>query len=1012
MKLVEFSLNNKITVLFFLFVIFVGGVGAYFKLGKLEDPDFTIKTALIVTTYPGASVHEVEQEVTRKIEEAVQAADEVERIRSESRAGISRVYVDLYERVGPGNIQQLWDMVRRKVESVQKDLPQGAMPSQVYDDYGDVFGMFLALTGDGLELNELKKYAKYMKRELLLVEDVEKIELFGEQQETISIYVNPAKSAALGIHPSKITDIIRDQNRILVCGKFETGSKRIRIYQSGVFKSLDDIKNLIIQADPKSQVLLKDIAEVKRDYSDPPGALMRFNGSPAIGIGISVKPDANVVDIGESVRQKMDSLLETLPLGASVDGIYYQSEFVKGAIKKFMTNLVESVGIVIIVLLVSMGVRSGFIIASNLLLTILGTFVVMIIMGIHLQKISLSALILVMGMIVDNAIVVAEGSLTMLQAGRKRSDSCLIPPSQTAFPLLGATVIAGLAFMPIYFAPNNVGEFMESLALVVGISLLISWVLSMTQTPVFCHYLLNVTEKEKNRGVHDGLLYRTYKRMLYFALTKRAVTLVLVVVLLFSGVVAFKHVKKNFFADSDKKQFFVDYRRTEGATIQSVSEDIKKFECYLRQKEGVVNYASCLGQGAPRFAASLTPKPPNPSFAQVIINVSDYKYIDDMANEITGWFHENLPEGEPHVWKYLAGPKANYRVEARITGRDPKVLRDISAEIEAIMRKNPQATSVTNDWKERVMAVELGYSQSRARKGGVEREDISLATRAATDGVTVSNFREADELLPVKFRFVGITPGNIDGLPVWGHSSTAIPLLQVCNDAEVTWEDPVIRRYNRKRVIRTQCDPVTGVTSNTLLAQIRPQVEKIKLPEGYGIEWQGEFELSMRGNKGVRKYLPVCLLVMVLILVLLFNSVRQPLIIMFTLPFAIIGIAAGLLLMDKPFGFLAILGTYSLMGMLIKNAVVLIDEINIKIETGLRPFAAIESAGINRVRPVLLTSLTTILGMIPLLNDPRFGSMAVTIMFGLLIATFLTLLMVPLLYTLFYNIKPHEKEVV
>jgi multidrug efflux pump subunit AcrB len=1008
MRITDFSLKNRVTIFFLLFIITAGGISAYFNLGKLEDPEFTIKTALIMTPYPGASPHEVEQEVTRKIEEAVQAADKVEYIRSESRAGYSMVYVDLYENVRSDTIQQLWDIVRRKVEAVQSKLPEGALPSQVMDDYGDVFGIFLALTGDGLEQRELKKYAKYIKRELLLVNDVEKINLFGVQDETVNIEIDTEKAANLGIHPSMITRAVKDQNTVVVSGEVKTDSRRIRISQTGKFRSVEEIENLIIQAGPENQIRIKDIARVTREYNDPPSALMRFNGKEAVGIAISATSDANVVIMGDAVKKRMNELLQELPLGMEISGIYYQSEFVKEAIKKFMTNLLESVAIVVFVLLVSMGLRPGFIIASNLILSILATFIVMLVLGINLQQISLAALILVMGMIVDNAIVVAEGSQTLIQSGKEKMEAVVLPASQTAVPLLGATIIAGLAFMPIYFAPNNTGEYVGSLSIVVSVSLLISWVLAMSQTPVFSFYLLKPSKNSGNRQPYSSFFYRIYKKLLHLALTNRTITIILMIAVLFAGVSGFKNVKKNFFAESEKDQFFVDYKKPEGTRIESVSADMEKFEKYLETRNDIENFATCIGEGAPRFAAALTPEAPNPAFAQIVINVKNYRQINKMIPDFEKWFKNNLPDGSPHIWKYISGPRADYKVEARITGNDPKILRDLSEKIQIIMNKNQNAKSVTNDWKERVLSYELDYSQTKAKKAGIERSSLSFSALAATDGIPVSNFKEGDELIPVKFKYSDTDPDNFDGLPVWGSSAVPVPLAQVVNKTNIDFQDPVIRRYNRKRVIRAQCDPVHGVTADTLLSEIRPEVEKINLPAGYKIEWEGEHELSDRGNKGVQKNLPVCLLFMLIILVYLFNSVKQPLMIILTIPFALIGIAGGLLVMNQPFGFLPILGAYSLIGMLIKNAVVLIDEINFNIKSGIEKFKAIETSSINRARPVILASLTTIFGMTPLLGDAMFVSMAVTIMFGLLAATFLTLFLIPVLYSIFYNIKPSK----
>jgi len=1003
MNFTVLALKNRVTAFFLLFIILAGGIGSYFSLGKLEDPEFTIKTALIATPYPGASSYETEQEVTRKIEEAVQSADMVEKIRSRSEAGISFVYVDLYESVRSGEIQQLWDILRKKVKKVQNDLPKGALNSIVFDDYGDVFGIFLALTGDGIEKTELKRYAKFIKRELLLVKSVEKINLTGLPDESIFINIDPAKASDLGIHPSEIMNAVKTENKITIPGKLETEEKRIRVSQSGAFKSVKDIENIIIQNKKGKQIYLKDAAEVVRGYSSPPDPFMRYNGKPAIGIAISAASDANVVDMGEAVSKRLDELLKRLPSGTEINGIYYQSEFVKDAIEKFMTNLLESIGIVVLVLFISMGIRPGLIIASNLILSILGTFIIMILAGINLQQISIAALILVMGMIVDNAIVVTEGAQTEIQGGKKRDRAVSKSALQTSLPLLGATIIAALAFMPIYLAPNNMGEYVGSLFLVVAISLLISWILAMTQTPLFSVYLLK--SKKNGKQNYSGIIYNTYRNILNFALKNRVITIILMILFLLGGAAGFKNIEKNFFADSEKAQFYVDYRRAEGTKIEEVSKDIKKFENYLSEKKEVLNYTSSIGTGVPRFAASIRPRPNNPSFAQVVINVDDYKKIDTSIKEIKKWISKNLPQGNPHLWKYISGPNGKYRIEARFTGRDPQVLKDLSEKAKSIMRKNPLAESVTDDWRGKVMVLDIKYSQPMGKKAGILRDHASAAVLAATEGIPVSELREADRLIPVKFKYKGVTPENIEGLPVWGKTKKGVPLLQVTDSIKTKWEDPVVRRYNRQRVIRAQCDPVQGVTADTALMKMKSQIENINLPSGYNLEWGGEAEKSKNANQGVQKNLPVCLLFMVIILVGLFNSIKQPLIIILTLPFAVIGMSAGLILMNQPFGFLPILGAYSLMGMIIKNAVVLIDEINLEIREGKDHADAVKKASVNRMRPVLLTSFTTIFGMTPLLSDALFVSMAVTIMFGLLFATILTLILVPVLYSVFYNIK-------
>lgn len=1009
MKLSDYALRNHVVTLFALFLIVAGGLFAYFNMGKLADPTFTIKTALVVTPYPGASPAEVDQEVTRVMEEYVQAADEVKTIRSTSRAGVSMVYVDLHEYNKTDAIQQLWDILRRKVELAQADLPPGAGPSVVHDDYSDVYGIFLALTGDGYSNAQLQNYADFIKREVALVRDVKKIQLFGIRTESINVVIDRSRAADLGIAPGQMVQMLNAQNAVVSHGEIESGAYRIRIDSaSDTFDSAEDIGELVIQGRGNEQIRLKDIAEIRRGYVQPPEPIMRFNGMPAIGIGISAADGANVVEMGEAVGERIDELMQDLPVGVHIDGVYYESKFVKDSIKKFMSNLLASVGVVILVLLVAMGFRSGMIIAGNLVLSILGTLIVMMIWGISLQRISIAAMILVMGIIVDNAIVVTEGSLVDLQRGRKRDDAVSDPARRTAWPLLGATVITCLAFAPIYLAPSNVGEFCASLFQVVSVALLISWVLAMTQTPVFSHYFLKLSPKAAETAPHSSRPYRFYRAVLIWTLKHRVTTLLLVLAMFALGIVGFGQVPKIFFADSDMKQFFIDYRRPEGVRQQAVSEDLKKVEAHLETLDEVRSYATTIGQGPPRFAVSITPEPRNDSFAQVIVNVYDYRTIDGLIRHLQDWFPEHLPQGTPHLWKYINGPNADYEVEARFTGPDPGKLRELAAEAKAVMRKDDLSRNVCDDWRERVLVADMDYSQQKGRLAGVERSELAYALQGVTDGATVDLYRENDERIPVRFRFTLPGVENLDSLPVWGSGQESVPLGQVTAGTDFRWEDPIIRRYDRRHVIRAQCDPVLGVTADTLLQRVRPKIESIDLPAGYNLEWEGIYEDSRESQEATRKYLPVMLVIMVFILVALFNAIRQPLIIILTIPLALIGITAGLLACNENFSFLSILGTYALIGMMIKNAVVLIDQIDVQIRGGKPPMAAVRDSSVDRMRPVAMTSLTTICGMAPLVTDPLFSSMAVTIMFGLAFATVLTLFVVPVLYSLFFRIKYAE----
>ncbi|KIX10848.1 efflux RND transporter permease subunit [Dethiosulfatarculus sandiegensis] len=1005
MNLVNYSLKNRVTVLFFMFILIVGGVLAYTKMGKLEDPTFTIKTAMVVTAYPGASAHEVDQQVTRVVERAIQAAEEVESIKSLSRPGQSIIWVNIYEYNRTDKIQQLWDILRRRVGEVQGKLPPQAGPPIVMDDYSDVFGIFLALTGEGFSYAELKDYAEFMKRELVLVKDVKRINLVGERTEVINVGISRAKCSGAGISPVSIVKTLSSQNRMLASGAVNCGDARVRISETGSFEGPKDIENLIISSPGGAQIRLDELARVSRAYLDPPEPFIRFNGKPAIGLAISAANGANVVEMGLAVENRIEQMSARLPVGLEVHEVYFQSKFVKRAINAFLTNLGESVGIVLAVLLITMGIRSGLIISANLILSILATLVVMFAWGIDLQRVSLAALILVMGMIVDNAIVVVDGALTGIKKGEEKEKSISGIARQTALPLLGSTVIAALAFIPIYLAPINTGEYCASLFQVVAIALMASWVLAMTQTPVFGYYLLKVKPGKKTITDEKSLFHCLYKTLLRATLRHRLLTLLVMLVFLASGFAGLNLVSKIFFADSDKPQFFIDYRLPQGSRIQALSRDLAKAEKYISGLKEVKNHTACLGQSAPRFAAAITPEPHDPAYGQIVVSVHDYRKIDELAQNLEKWFAQNLPRGELHITKYISGPKSDYRVEARFTGPDPKVLRDLAEKTKHIMKKSGLAKNITDDWKQRILVLKANYSQQKGPQARVERKDLTNTLLSLTDGLTVTSFRENDKLIPIKVRLGDANLEKLAFSPVWGSQGRATTMGQVTNRQSLSWEDPIVRRYNRRRVIRAQCDPVEGVTSNGLLEQIQGKIEALPLPEGYHLEWEGEKELSDKGNKGVGTYLPLSLILMLVILVMLFNGVRQPLIIALVVPLATVGMAAGLLITGEPFGFLAMLGAYSLIGMLIKNAVVLLDQIKIETQAGKPALRAVIDSSVGRMRPVLMASITTILGMIPLLTDAMFSSMAVTIMFGLAFATILTLIVVPVLYTLFFGIK-------
>jgi multidrug efflux pump subunit AcrB len=1011
MNVSESAVKYTPLVLFTLVLLVISGLYSYNRLGKLEDPEFTIKIATIVTLYPGASAVEVEQQVTDEIEKAVQRLEGIDKIRSVSKAGVSIVYLYLLESYRPAQIPQKWDILRRKVIEAERELPPGAHRPMVFDDYGDVFGVFLALTGDGYSYAEMKTYAQFLQRELLLVENVNRVEIWGTRTECIYVEIARARLAEMGIHPRQIIDTLQKQNLIVESGRVDAGTERIRLEPSGTFQSIGEIEELVISGTQQQElVLMKDVASITRAYVDPPHTMMRFNGKPAIGIAISTISRGNVVDMGRAVQKRLDELMLQLPAGIEGGVVSYQAEDVLNAINSFVINLLLALTIVTGILLVTMGIRSGLLISSALIFTVLGTFVVMLPLGIDLQRASLGAFIIALGMLVDNAIVVTEGSLVSLQRGDSRLAAMTRPATTTAWPLLGATIIAIAGFLPIALARNNTGEYCLSMFQVVAISLALSWIIAMTVTPVLGSLFLRVPARRQGTDPYAGPVYRNYRYVLQKALAYRKATILLMMLLLALGVLGFGYVPQIFFPDSDKKMFMIQYWLPEGTSIYAVSEDVRAIEDHLLASyPEIVSVASCLGAGAPRFNLSYEPETPNTSFGEIFVNVTELRHIDTLIPAIERYLAGNFPQAEPRLRRFPLGPFTPFKIEARISGPDPVVLRELSRQVQEIMLSDPQSKDTRDNWRHKTKVYSPDFSQPRARRAHVSRQDMAVSLSIFSDGFPVGTYREADELLPILVRAPEVERQDIDNLenlPVWGASFRSVPLKQIVAGIDTTWEDPIIHRYNRRRTITAGCDPVDGITSDEVHRRIQPAVEALTLPRGYYLEWGGEFEENEKSSDAVYSQLPIAFLIMAFVIVALFNSFRQPVIIVLVLPLALVGVTAGLLITGKPFGFMALLGVLSLFGMLIKNAVVLLHQIDLNIREGAHPYLAVMDSSVSRMRPVLMATFTTVLGMIPLLTDPLYVSMAVAIMFGLTFATVLTLIIVPVLYTLFFKIAP------
>ncbi len=1023
MNIAEYSIKHKVVSWMFALLLLIGGNFAFFGLGQLEFPEFTIKNALVITSYPGASSEQVEEEVTLKVEDAIQQLDAVKHITSINSAGLSQIEITVKDHYGKSDLPQVWDEVRRKVSDVQSEFPSGVMPPKVIDDFGDVYGILYNVAGDGYSYQELEKYADYLRRELVLVDGVKKVSVSGVIPDQIVVEISQQKLTALGLDQSYIYGLITSQNVVSNAGSMRVGDNRIRVHPTGEFQSVSDMKRVLVSAPgSEAKVYLGDIADVYKDSTESPSVLYHSNGQSAISLGIAFSQGVNVVEVGERIEKRIAELDGNRPLGMELEPVYNQSKMVDKTINGFLINLAESIAIVIVVLLVFMGVRSGLLMGAVLLLTILGTFMVMNALGIQLQIISLGALIIALGMLVDNAIVVTEGMLIGLQRGQTRLEAAKSVVKQTQWPLLGATVIAIIAFAPIGLSETGTGEFCSSLFQVLLISLFISWITAMTLTPFFCYLLFKETDSAESHSEvepYKGAFYTGYRTFLSLAMRFRLMTIIVVVAALIVSVLNFGNLKNVFFPSSNTPVFFVDIWMPESTDILATETLVgnveeKLIEVNASQNLGIVSMTSVTGQGMQRFVLPYVPEKGYASYAQILIEMESLETITASIPAIQHNLRSHFPQAQFRLKRLENGPTPPAKIEARFYGDDPIVLRDIAAQAEAILKNEPTADNIRHTWRNKTNVVRPNISEANAREAGISKQDIDNALLTNFSGKTIGTYREASDVLPIVARAPEserLDATSLRKLQVWStQNSDFVPLEQLVDDFTTEWEDPLILRRDRKRMIAVVADPEisSGETADSVLKKVRHSIEAIALPPGYELEWGGEYETSMEAKVSVFGALPGGYLVMFLITVLLFNSVRQPLVIWFTVPLALIGMVSGLLIFDAPFSFMALLGLLSLSGMVIKNGIVLVDQVNVELESGKSPYLAVIDSAVSRVRPVCMAAITTMLGMIPLITDAFFSSMAITIIFGLGFSSILTLVVLPVAYTLVFGIKPEQ----
>ena len=1011
MNLTDFSLRNRTLILVLTLVTVYAGMKSFNGLPRLEDPEFTIKEALVITQYPGATAYEVEEEVSDELELAIQKLGKIKRIESRNVPGLSTITVEMRSTVPSEALPQVWDELRRKVGDAQSNLPPGAGPSLVNDDYADVFGVFLALHGDEYSYRELYDFAKLLRRELVLVKDVAKVELFGVLPEVVYVEFDRERVSQIGISSDDIGKQLVAEGIVVNAGRVNVGTEYITLQPDSLIHSSQELGDILISKGDQSQVRLRDIAEIKRGYQDPATNKLHFDGHRAIGIGVSTEKGGNVVTMGEGIKTRLAELEAQTPLGMEFGIIYMQSDMVTTAIDAFLINLLEAIGIVIVVLLLFMGLRSGLIIGFVLVLTICGTFIFMGPAGVALERISLGALIIALGMLVDNAIVIIDGMLVRINGGMDAEDAAREVTGQTSTPLLGATAVAIIAFAAIGLSPDSTGEFCRSLFTVIGISLSLSWVTAMTITPLLGIWFLKPpkpSQGKEQKDPYDNAFYRGYKGLLAVCIRFRWVTVAVVVAVFAVSLYGFGFTGRTFFPASTTPKFRVDVFWPLGTDIDETEKRVAVLEQGLAELEGVTHVASAIGQGPLRFILTFTPEKSHSGFAQFLVDIEDYNTLARDIERAEKYVRETAPDAIAFGRTFDLGPSKPGKIEARLVGPDANVLRDLEQQALAICKATYDSKGCRSRWFERVKVVRPRLSEEQADAHGITTRMVAEAMQAGFEGKPAGVYREQDEVIPVLFRAPPperLTVDSLSQIPMWSPVAQGyIPLANVVTGLDTTWADEVVERRQRKRTLTVVTDPDHG-SAPELLDRLRPLIEGLPFPPGYYVEWGGEYESTVDAQTALAAPIPIFVGIMVLIVIALFNAIRQPLVIWLTVPLAIIGVTAGLLLTNQPFGFMALLGFLSLSGMLIKNAIVLVDEIDLQIGGGKSTYDAILDSGSSRLRPVAMAAATTILGMIPLFTDAFYIAMAVTIVGGLAVATVLTMVVVPVLYAIFFKAK-------
>ena len=1008
MSLPEYSLKNRKVVWFFLFILLAGGALGFVTLGKKEDSVFVIKSASLVCSYPGATPLEVEQLVTEPIEREVQSMRLVHKITSESYYGLSKILVELDPATRASEIPQLWDELRRKVLNIQPRLPAGASPVTVADDFGDVYGIYYGLSVDGgFTWAELRDWAQRIKTALVTVDGVQKVSLFGEQTPVVNVYVNLAALANFAIRPETIVATIGQQNTIVNSGEKQAGALQIQILEAGTYKNLDDISNQMLTAASGKQYRLGDIARVERGYADPPQTLMRVDGRRAVGIGISTEAQVDVVKTGEKITRVLDGLTRQMPVGMDLTVLYPENRIARQANATFVLNLAESVAIVILIIMLVMGFRAGVLIGSSLLFSIGGTLLLMQFLGEGLNRTSLAGFIIAMGMLVDNAIVVTDNAQQAMLRGVARRRAVVDGANAPRWSLLGATLIAIFSFLPLYLAPSSVAEIVKPLFVVLALSLLLSWVLALTQTPLFGDFMLRV--KPVAHDPYDTKFYRTFDRILAALLRWRWGVVAGVVALFAAALAVMGLMPQNFFPSLDKPYFRADVLLPEGYNIRDTERNLRTMEEWLHAQPEVKTVSVTMGSTPPRYYLASSSVSLRPNFGNILVELHDKGQTEAVEARFNAYVRAMCPDVWLRSSLFKLSPVPDAAIEFGFIGDDIDTLRRLTQAAEEIMWRTAGTVNIRNSWGNRVPTWLPLYSQMKGQRIGVTRSQMAQGITIATQGYRLGEYREGDQFMPILLKDENIDTynlTNLQALPIFTPAGKVYSIEQATDGFRFEYRVGVVKRYNRQRVMKAQCDPGRGVNTMQLYATLRDSVLRgVVLPEGYSMKVFGEQESQQESNSALARYMPLTMVLIFIVLLLLFRNYREPAVILLMIPLIFIGVVLGLAVTGKVFNFFSLLGLLGLVGMNIKNAVVLVEQIGVLRSEGKGAYEALTAATRSRIVPVAMASGTTILGMLPLLFDSMFGAMAATIMGGLLVATLLTVCVLPVVYAIFYNIR-------